>query len=74
LEETGRQSKTTETLAVLHENPTKSTGTMHIFLATGVNKLAEQSLDNDGESEIKVFTVTPEKLWTDCDYLKYCHH
>lgn len=61
-EETGYDAAKLTKLAFLHENPTKSTNSMHIYIAEGLQKTAEQELDDDGETEIEVKTVSLHEL------------
>jgi ADP-ribose pyrophosphatase len=63
LEETGHSASVLTKLATLAENPTKSTGWMHIYLATGLEQTAGQMLDGTGEVEVGVKRVALDQLW-----------
>jgi len=60
LEETGYQFEKFEFLGNTSANPSTNTNMMHLFLATGGEKVAEQKLD-DGE-ELEIFFASIEEV------------
>ena len=56
LEETGYTGGNWELLTVLSQNPTSTTNLTYCFVATGVRKACEQSLDETEDIEVKHFT------------------
>ncbi|HEX8549563.1 MAG TPA: NUDIX hydrolase [Cytophagaceae bacterium] len=55
MEETGYSYSSLEKIAVLVDNPTKDTNKIHVYIARGVSKTDEQSLDENEEIEILSF-------------------
>lgn len=51
-EETGMVAEEWIALGKMYENPTKATNEVHLFLATGVEKIAEQKLDETENIEV----------------------
>lgn len=60
LEETGFDFEQVHNLGVISANPSTNNNLMHMFIATGGRKIAEQVLDHN--EEIEVFEVTIEEL------------
>ena len=52
LEETGYEFESIEEIGKVSPNPATSTNYMHMFLATGGEKVAEQNLDEEEEVEV----------------------
>lgn len=60
LEETGFAFEQVHNLGVISANPSTNNNLMHMFIATGGRKIADQVLDHN--EEIEVFEVTIEEL------------
>lgn len=60
LEETGYRFDTFEYLGNVSANPSTNTNLMHMYLATGGTKVANQNLDHN--EEIEIFLATPQEL------------
>ena len=60
LEETGYAFEQVQKLGVISANPSTNNNLMHMFIATGGRKIAEQVLDHN--EEIEVFEVSIEEL------------
>jgi 8-oxo-dGTP pyrophosphatase MutT (NUDIX family) len=61
LEETGYTFSSYQYLGKISANPSSNNNLMHMFLATGGRKVAEQKLDVNEEIEIDLFTVEEVK-------------
>lgn len=61
LEETGYQFKDYHYLGKTSANPSTNNNWMHMFLATGGVKVNEQSLDDNEDIEIHLFTIDEVK-------------
>ncbi len=61
LEETGYSFSAFKSLGVTSANPSTNNNLMHMFLATGGRKIAEQSLDHNEEIEIDLLTIEEVK-------------
>lgn len=57
LEETGYEFATIEYLGKTSANPSTNSNLMHMFLARGGKKIAEQKLDSNEEIEIELLSV-----------------
>lgn len=57
LEETGYSFSSYEYLGKVSANPSTNTNLMHMFLATGGKKVAEQELDHNEEIEISLVSM-----------------
>jgi 8-oxo-dGTP pyrophosphatase MutT (NUDIX family) len=60
-EETGYVFETMEYLGKVSPNPATSTNYMHMFLARGGEKVAEQSLDETEDVEVVIYTLDEVK-------------
>lgn len=56
-EETGYSFSEFRPLGAISPNPSTNTNLMHMFLATGGKKTAEQQLDHNEEIEVELFTI-----------------
>jgi 8-oxo-dGTP pyrophosphatase MutT (NUDIX family) len=61
LEETGYQFDSFTSLGKISANPSTNSNLMHMFLAQGGVKVAEQQLDGNEEIEVELFTVSEVK-------------
>lgn len=61
LEETGYRFETFEFLCNTSANPSTNNNLMHIFLATGGEKVAEQQLDHGEDIEVLLFSIDEVK-------------
>ncbi len=61
LEETGYQFEKVEFLGNVSANPSTTNNLMHMFLATGGEKVAEQNLDEEEEVEVLYMTINDVK-------------
>lgn len=61
LEETGYQFEKLEYLGKISANPSTTNNLMHMFLATGGEKVAEQNLDEAEEVEVLYMTIDEVK-------------
>jgi ADP-ribose pyrophosphatase len=61
LEETGYSFSSYKSLGITSANPSTNNNLMHMFLATGGRKIAEQSLDHNEEIEIDLLTFEEVK-------------
>jgi len=61
LEETGYAFETIEYLGKISANPSTTNNFMHMFLATGGEKTAEQNLDDSEEVEVVLMTIEEVK-------------
>ncbi|MEI9810819.1 MAG: NUDIX hydrolase [Bacteroidota bacterium] len=61
LEETGYSFSSYKYLGKISANPSTNNNLMHMFLATGGKKIAEQELDPNEEIEIELFTIEEVK-------------
>lgn len=61
LEETGYSFSTYEYLGKTSANPSSNNNLMHMFLAKGGKKVAEQMLDHNEEIDVELFTVEEVK-------------
>lgn len=61
LEETGYRFDNLEYLGKISANPSTTNNLMHMFLATGGEKVAEQSLDEAEEVEVVYYTLAEIK-------------
>lgn len=61
LEETGYQFEKLEYLGKISANPSTTNNLMHMFLATGGEKVAEQNLDEEEEVDVVYMTVDEVK-------------
>ena len=57
LEETGYEFSSYDYLGKVSANPSTNNNLMHMFLAKGGKKIAEQSLDGNEEIEVELITV-----------------
>lgn len=57
LEETGYHFEKMEYLGKISANPSTTNNLMHMFLATGGEKVAEQSLDEEEEVDVVLMTI-----------------
>ena len=57
LEETGYRFETLEFLGKISANPSTTNNLMHMYLATGGEKVAEQNLDEAEEVEVVYYTL-----------------
>ena len=57
LEETGYQFEKVELLGNISANPSTTNNLMHMFLATGGEKVAEQALDEEEEMDVLLLTI-----------------
>ena len=57
LEETGYEFDSIEEIGKVSPNPATSTNYMHMFLATGGRKVAEQNLDATEDVEVLIYTI-----------------
>jgi ADP-ribose pyrophosphatase len=62
LEETGFSFEKIEYLGNISANPSTTNNLMHMFLATGGEKVAEQSLDEEEEVDVLIMTLAEVKL------------
>lgn len=60
LEETGYRFESLEYLGKVSANPSTNSNLMHMFLATGGELVAEQTLDHN--EEIEILLVSPQEL------------
>jgi ADP-ribose pyrophosphatase len=61
LEETGYSFSSYKPLGITSANPSTNNNLMHMFLATGGKKIAEQSLDHNEEIEVDLMTIEEVK-------------
>ncbi|HEV7331137.1 MAG TPA: NUDIX hydrolase [Flavisolibacter sp.] len=61
LEETGYRFENVEFLGKISANPSTTNNMMHMFLATGGEKVAEQNLDEEEEVEVVHMTIDDVK-------------
>lgn len=61
IEETGYEFETIEFMGKLAPNPATSNNYMHMFLAKGGRKVAEQSLDETEDVEVLIYTLDEVK-------------
>lgn len=61
LEETGYQFSAYKYLGRISPNPSTNSNLLHMFLATGGEKIAEQQLDENEEIELEFFTINELK-------------
>lgn len=61
LEETGFSFSSYEYLGKTSPNPATNNNWMHMFLATGGKKIAEQHLDGNEEIEVELYSLTEVK-------------
>jgi ADP-ribose pyrophosphatase len=61
LEETGYSFSSYQSLGKISANPSTNNNLMHMFLATGGKKIADQSLDHNEEIEIELFSIEEVK-------------
>lgn len=61
LEETGYQFDQLEYLGKISANPSTTSNLMHMYLATGGEQVAEQSLDEEEEVDVLIMTVDEVK-------------
>jgi ADP-ribose pyrophosphatase len=61
LEETGYKFSSCQYLGKISANPSTNNNLMHMFLARGGVRVAEQSLDHNEEIEIELFTIEEVK-------------
>jgi len=61
LEETGYQFDSIEEIGTVSPNPATSTNYMHMFLATGGKKVAEQKLDATEDVEVLIHSIDEVK-------------
>ncbi|HLG39103.1 MAG TPA: NUDIX hydrolase [Chitinophagaceae bacterium] len=61
LEETGYSFSAFKSLGVISPNPSTNNNLMHMFLAAGGKKVADQILDHNEEIEIDLFTIDEVK-------------
>jgi len=61
LEETGYSFSSYKYLGKISANPSTNNNLMHMFLATGGKKVAEQALDANEEIEVELFTIEEVK-------------
>jgi 8-oxo-dGTP pyrophosphatase MutT (NUDIX family) len=61
LEETGYRFETVAFLGKISANPSTTNNMMHMFLATGGEKVAEQNLDEEEEVEVVHMTIEEVK-------------
>lgn len=61
LEETGYSFSSYEYLGKISANPSTNNNLLHMFLARGGKKVAEQSLDGNEEIEVELYTVDEVK-------------
>jgi ADP-ribose pyrophosphatase len=61
LEETGYAFETFEYLGKICANPSTTNNFMHMFLATGGKKIAEQELDHSEEVDVELMTIDEVK-------------
>ncbi|MBB1287010.1 NUDIX hydrolase [Flavisolibacter sp. BT320] len=61
LEETGYRFDSVEYLGKISANPSTTNNMMHMFLATGGEKIAEQSLDEEEEVEVVHMSIDEVK-------------
>jgi 8-oxo-dGTP pyrophosphatase MutT (NUDIX family) len=61
LEETGYRFEGMEYLGKISANPSTTNNLMHMFLATGGEKVAEQNLDEEEEVEVLIMTLDEVK-------------
>lgn len=57
VEETGYEAQKIHLLGVFYDNPTKNTNKMYAFLATGITKKYQQSLDETEQIEIQEISL-----------------
>lgn len=57
LEETGYSFSSYEYLGKISANPSTNSNLMHMFLARGGRKIAEQRLDHNEEIEVELFSI-----------------
>jgi 8-oxo-dGTP pyrophosphatase MutT (NUDIX family) len=61
LEETGYRFDSVEFLGTISANPSTTNNLMHMYLATGGEKVAEQNLDEEEEVEVVYLTIDEVK-------------
>jgi 8-oxo-dGTP pyrophosphatase MutT (NUDIX family) len=61
LEETGYRFSYYKSLGTTSANPSTNNNLMHLFLATGGRKVADQSLDHNEEIELELFSIEDVK-------------
>jgi len=61
LEETGYEFSSYEYLGKISANPSTNNNLMHMYLAKGGKKIAEQNLDSNEEIEVELMTVNEVK-------------
>lgn len=61
LEETGYSFSSFESLGKISANPSTNTNWMHMFLAKGGKKVAEQKLDHNEEIIVELYTIEEVK-------------
>ena len=61
LEETGYEFSSYEYLGKISANPSTNNNLMHMYLAKGGTKIAEQNLDSNEEIEVELMTVNEVK-------------
>lgn len=57
LEETGYSFSSYEYLGKISPNPSTNNNLMHMFLATGGKKIADQQLDSNEEIEVELYSI-----------------
>lgn len=65
LEETGYEFSKYDYLGKISSNPSTNSNWMHMFLATGGKKVAEQQLDHNEEIEVVIVTIDELKRLID---------
>ncbi|MFT4093659.1 MAG: NUDIX hydrolase [Niabella sp.] len=74
LEETGYEFKHFEYLGKTCANPSTNNNWMHMFLATGGRKIAEQHLDPNEEIIVKLFTMDEfKKMFRNNEFIQSMH-
>lgn len=61
-EETGYEFSSYQYLGKISANPSTNNNIMHMYLARGGKKVAEQQLDHNEEIEVQLFTIDEVKL------------
>lgn len=74
LEETGFEFSKYEYLGKISPNPSTNTNWMHMFLATGGKKVANQNLDHNEEIEVELIEIDELKNLVDKNEIKQALH
>lgn len=74
MEETGYAFSSYELLGTISANPSTNNNIMHMYLATGGTKVAEQQLDHNEEIEVSLFSLEEVKNLLKQNQIKQAMH